>query len=48
MIEQAALTEAVARTEMHDGPAVTVHHDETIHDGVEGIGWIALDNDVGP
>src|SRR5262245_29857815 len=37
-IEQAALTEAVARTEMHNGPAVTVNHDETIHDGVEGIG----------
>ena len=47
-IEQAALTEAVARTEMRDGPALTVHYDDTIHDGVEGVGRIALDNDVGP
>ena len=48
MIEQAAFAEAVARTEMHNGPADTVHNDETIHNGVEGIGRIALNNDVGP
>ena len=47
-IEQAALTETVASTEMHNGPAATAHHDETIHDGVEGIGRIALNNDVDP
>jgi len=48
MIEQAAFAEAVARTEMHNGPADTVHNDETLHNGVEGIGRIALNNDVGP
>src|SRR5215510_572199 len=46
LIEQAALTEAVARTEMHDGPAVSVHHDAAVYDGVESMRRSALDNDV--
>jgi hypothetical protein len=44
VIEQAALTEAVARTEMHHGIAVSMHHDAAIHDGVEGMRRSPLNN----
>src|SRR5262249_29133906 len=46
LVEQAALTEAVARTQTHDGLAVSVHHHAAVYYGVEGMRRSALDNDI--
>ena len=47
-VEQATLTEAVARTEVHHGLAVAAQDDAAIHDGVEGARRRPLDHDVDP
>ncbi len=46
VVEQAALAEAVARTQVRDGRAVPVYHDAAVDDGVEGVRGGALDDDV--